>query len=331
MEYSKEQLKNIYQQLVLGRKYDEKVLALVNKGMLAGFFHLSIGQEAAQIGAVSAMGPNDYLVPTHRFHPGLVNRMDIKDMTAELLGRRTGVCRGKAFTFHISSNKDKILAVNGMLGGGIPNAVGYAWALKQDKKDSVVVCVMGDGTTSEGDVHEGMNLASLFKCPIVFFIENNGWAVSLPVSKTSVLENLSDRAKAYGMPGVTVDGNDVLAVREAMDKAIALARSGQPSIVEAKTYRWRGHFEGDPCAYRNGEQIIADTKEGDKLDPVKRFEKYLLDNKVMNQEEFAKTAEKVQKVIDEAFDFALNSPYPTAEDTLDYDRVYATNLGGSLL
>ncbi len=327
MNYSKDQLKDLYEQLLIGRKYDEKVLNLVNKGILQGFFHLSIGQEAAQVGAVSAMGPDDYLVPTHRFHPGLVNRMDKKEMTAELLGRVTGCCKGKAFTFHISSVRDRILAVNGMLGSGLPNAVGYAWALKQDKKDGVVLCVIGDGATAEGDVHEAMNMASLFKCPIVFFIENNGWAVSTPVSKASVLENLSDKGKAYNMPGVTVDGDDVLQVREAVADAIAKARGGQPCIVEAKTHRWRGHFEGDPCAYRDNREI----EEAMKDCPVKRFEKYLEQSGVMTRQEMDETARKVQAMIDEVFDYALNSPFPTAEDTLDYDQVYATNLGGSLI
>ena len=145
MEYTKVQMVEMYEQMLLGRRYEEKVLELVNQGRLAGFFHLSIGQEAAQIGAVSALREDDYLVPTHRFHPGLVNRMDIKEMTAELLGKASGSCQGKAFTFHISSTKYRILAVNGMLGAGVPNAVGYAWALKQNRTDQVVLCVFGDG------------------------------------------------------------------------------------------------------------------------------------------------------------------------------------------
>lgn len=327
MNYSKDQLKKLYEELLLGRKYEERVLALVNKGILQGFFHLSIGQEAAQVGAVSAMGPNDYLVPTHRFHPGLVNRMDKKEMTAELLGRITGCNKGKAFTFHISSVKDKILAVNGMLGAGLPNAVGYAWALKQDKKDSVVLCVIGDGATAEGDVYEAMNMASLLKCPIVFFIENNGWAVSTPVCKASVLENLSDKGKAFNMPGITVDGDEVLEVKEAVEKSIEMARKGQPCIVEAKTCRWRGHFEGDPCTYRDNEEI----EEAMENCPIKRYEKYLLDNGYMTRNEMDEIADQVDKKVEGLFDEALNAPFPTAEETLDYDQVYATNLGGSLI
>lgn len=327
MEYSKTQMTQMYEQMLLGRRFEEKVLELVNQGKLLGFFHLGIGQEAAQVGAVSAMGPNDYLVPTHRFHPGLVNRMDMKEMTAELLGRSTGSCQGKAFTFHISSTKYKILAVNGMLGAGLPNAVGYAWALKQNKTDQVVLCVFGDGASSEGNVHEAMNIATLFQCPIVFFIENNGYGISTPVSKASVLENLSDRAKAYGMPGVTVDGDDVLQVREAVGNAIALARKGQPSIVEAKTHRWRGHFEGDPCHYRDPKEIETAMKN----DPIKRLEKILLDKQYISSGDIDAIEKKVKKEIEEAFDYALSSPLPTKEQTLDYDQVYASNSGGDLL
>lgn len=327
MEYSKNQLLKLYEEMVSGRKFEEKILSLVNKGILQGFFHLSIGEEAAQIGAVNAMGPNDYLVPTHRFHPGLASRMDIRELTSELLGRTTGSCKGKAFTFHISSGKDKILAVNGMLGSGLPNAAGYAWALKQDKTDSVVLNVIGDAATAEGDVHEAMNLASLFKCPIVFFIENNGWGISTPASKSSVLTNLADKGKAYNMPGFTVDGDDVLEVLQAVELAMALARKGQPCIVEARTHRWRGHFEGDPCVYRDPGEI----QEAMKNCPIKRFEKLLLDKKYISPQEIEATARRVQKKIDDVFDYALNSPLPTLEETLDYDLVYATNLGGDLL
>lgn len=330
MIYSREQLKQMYEQMIIGRKFEEKALSLVTKGISKGFYHLAIGQEAAQIGAVSAMGPDDYLSPTHRFHPGLINRMNKKEMVAEFLGKAAGICHGKAFTFHIGSVKDKILPLNGMLGATLPTAVGCAWALKQDKKDSVVLCAIGDGATAEGDVHEAMNMASILKCPIVFFIENNKWGVSTPVRKASALENLSDRAKAYNMPGITVDGNDVLQVREAVDKAIAMAREGQPSIVEAKTFRWRGHFEGDPCVYWD-EEYKKELAEAMENCPIKRYEKYLLDNKYMTQNEFNEINEKAQMTIDEIFDYALNCPDPSREETLDYDQVYATNLGGSLI
>jgi len=326
MKYSSNELIKFYEQMVLGRKYEEKVMSLVNQGKLQGFFHLSIGQEAAQVGVVSAMGPNDYLVPTHRFHTGLVNRMDMKDMTCELLGRITGCNKGKAFTFHISSKKDRILSVNGMLGAGVPNAVGYAWTLKMNKQEGVVVCVFGDGASSEGDVHEAMNLATIHKIPIVFFIENNGWAVSTPLSTQAAVENLSVRAKAYNMPGVTVDGDDVIKVNEAMKEAIALARNGQPSIVEAKTHRWRGHFEGDPAMYRDANEI----EEAKKNCPIKRLEKMLLDKKLLSPEQIEEIVNTVQNELEEVFTYAMGCPLPTKEQTLDYDQVYASNLGGDL-
>lgn len=327
MKYSNSELVKMYGQLVLGRKYEEKVLSLVNQGKLQGFYHLSIGQEGSQVGVVSAMGPDDYLVPTHRFHTGLANRMDINDLTAELLGRVTGCNKGKAFTFHISSKKDKILAVNGMLGAGVPNATGYAWALKMDKKDSAVVCVIGDGASSEGDVHAAMNLATILKAPIVFFIENNGWAISTPLSNQAAIENLSERAKAYGMPGVTIDGDDVVKVREAVEEAIALAKQGQPSIVEAKVHRWRGHFEGDPGFYRDSKEV----EEAKKNCPILRMEKMLLEQNVITQKDIEEIALKAQNKIEAAFEYAWSCPMPTVEDTLDYDQVYATNLGGDLL
>lgn len=326
MKYSKNELVKMYEQLVLGRKYEEKILSYLVQGKLQGFFHLAIGQEAVGVGAVNALGPNDYLVPTHRFHPGLVNKLDIKKLTAELLGKSTGYNKGKAFTFHISSKKEKVLPVNGMLGAGIPEAVGYAWALKMDKKDSVVLCVLGDGAASEGNVHEGMNIAAILNVPIVFFIENNGWAVSNPVREQTKVENLSVRGTAYNIPGITVDGNDVLIVRGALEDAIAKARKGQPGIVEAKTYRWRGHFEGDPALYRDPREVETAMKDC----PVKRMETLLLEQQMITPKEIEETGAQVQQTINEAFAYAESCPLPTVEETLDYDQVYATNLGGDL-
>jgi pyruvate dehydrogenase E1 component alpha subunit len=325
MKYSKGELLKLYEQLVRGRKYDEKIITLLGQGKLQGFFHLGIGQEAAQVGLINALGPNDYMVPTHRFHPGLVNKLDIKKMTAELLGRSSGYNKGNAFTFHISSKEERVLPVIGMLGAGVPIAVGYAWSLKMDKKDSVVVAVIGDGAASEGNVHEGMNIAANLNVPIVFYIENNGWAISNPFNEQTKVENLSERAAAYGMPGITIDGNDVIKVKETLEDAIDKARKGQPSIVEAKTYRWRGHFEGDPGFYRDAEELEIAHKK----DCIKHMEN-LLQEQGVSEEEFKEIAVKVQNEIDEAFDYAEKEPFPTKEEILNYDRVYATNLGGDL-
>lgn len=326
MKYSNNELIKMYEGLVLGRKYEEYVLDLVNQGKLQGFFHLGIGQEGAQVGVISALSEKDYFSPTHRSHPALVNKLDLKKLTAELLGRVEGYNKGKAFTFHISSKKDKVLPVCGMLGAGVPVSTGTAWALKQDKNNSVVVCVLGDGTISEGNVHEGMNIASLLKLPIVYVIENNGYAISQPASRQVNVENLSTIATAFGMEGVTVDGNDVIAVREAIEEALEKARNFEPSIVELKTYRWRAHFEGDPCLYRTQEEV----EEAMKNCPIKKLEKTLLDSNIISEEQIKEIDEEIFNKIKEAFDYAMQLPLPTIEDTLDIDAVYSTKLGGEL-
>ncbi|MGI6224972.1 MAG: thiamine pyrophosphate-dependent dehydrogenase E1 component subunit alpha [Peptococcales bacterium] len=328
MKYSTTELLEMYKKMVLGRKYEEKIITLINQGKVQGFFHLGIGQEGAQVGLVSALRSDDYFMPTHRFHPGLAVRMDLNKLSAEILGRRTGVCKGKAFTFHISSIEDKILPVtgNGMLGVGVPTAVGFAWSLKMDKKDSVVVTVSGDGMSAEGNVHEGMNIAGILKVPIVFFIENNGWAISNPIKTNNSVQQISTRAAGYGMPAFTCDGDDVVAVRETVEEALVLARKNQPVVVEAFTHRWRPHFEGEPQVYRDPKDI----EEAKKHDPIKVLEAKLLAKNILTLEMMEEIAAKIQNEIEQSFIYAFNSPMPTPEETLDFNQVYASNLGGAL-
>lgn len=326
MSYSNEQLVKMYEQLQLSRLFEEKIIELVAEGSLPGFYHLAIGQEAVQIGAISAMSSEDYFVPTHRSHPALVNMLDLNKFLCELLGRFDGYNQGKGWE-HISSKEKKVLPASGDLGVGVPLGVGYAWALKMDKKDSVVVCLCGDGATSEGNVHEGMNIAALFKLPIVFLIENNKWAISTPFSNQTAVDKLSKRAAGYGMPGITIDGNDVIKVRETIEDAILKAKNGQPSVVEAVTYRWRGHFEGDPALYRNSKEV----EEAIKNCPIQKFKELLYSEKIMTQEQAKEIDKKVIKKIEKAIEFAKKSPLPNLEQTLDYDTVYATNLGGDLI
>lgn len=325
--YPKSELLKMYEQMVLGRRYEEKIVSLLNQGKLAGFFHLAIGQEAIGIGVINALGSNDYYGPTHRSHPALASKLDLKKLTCELLGKSNGYNKGKAFTFHVTSVEDRVLPVNGILGAGVPTAAGVAWALKVDKKEGVVVCTLGDGACSEGNVYEGMNIAALFKLPIVFVIENNGWAVSNPVSNQAPVANLSQRAAAYGMKGATVDGNDVVAVRKAVEEAIKDAREGHPGIVEARTYRWRGHFEGDPCPYRDPSEV----EEAKKNCPLKKMEKLLLEGNMIAEEQIKQIDQNIMSKVEEAFQYAENSPLPTPEETLDLNIAYATNLGGDLL
>lgn len=326
MSYSTGEMRKMYEQIVLGRRYEEKIMNLVNQGKMGAFYHLAIGQEAVGVGTVSAMGPLDWFQPTHRSHPALLCRLDINKMTAELLGRKTGYNGGKASTIHICSNEDKVLPSNGILGASVPLSAGYALSLKLNKKEGVVVCIIGDGAFGEGNVYEGLNLVSLLKLPFVLVVENNSWAVSNKVQNHTSVSNLSERAKAYGLSGVTVDGNDVVKVREAVETAIAKARKGEPSLVEAKTYRWRGHFEGDPCAYRDPQEF----EEAKKGDPIKKMEKLLSEKGILSEKDIKEIDQAMQKRINEAFDYAFNSPVPNKDETLDINMVYASNLGGDL-
>jgi len=326
MQYPKEELVKMYRQMVLGRKYVEKIVELVNQGKLVGFFHLGFGQEGIDIGIHNAMGPEDYLVPTHRQQPLLVNMLDINKFTAEILGRVNGYCRGQGFEFHTSSAEDRLFPISAILGSGGPLGVGAAMALKLNKSNGVVVCCCGDGTTSEGNMHEAMNMASVYKLPVVFMIENNGWAISQPLSKQSAVSDLSLRAAGYGMKGVTIDGNDMLQAREAMEKAIQMARNGQPNVVEMKVVRWRGHFEGDPQIYRD----LKEVEEAKKEDCILRFEKLLVENNMLNQKEIEEIHNQMKQVVGDAFAYAFASPVPTAEEILDITQVYAGIPGGEI-
>lgn len=327
MPYSNEELLKMYGQMVLGRRYVEKIVELVSKGKLVGFFHLGFGQEAIGVGINSAMGPEDYLVPTHRQQTVLVNRLDINKFTAELIGKATGYCKGKGFEFHISSPEHRLFPISAVLGSGGPLGVGAAMALRLDKKSGVVVCCCGEGAASEGNIHEAMNIASIFKLPIVFAIENNGWAISQPAARQYAASALSVRAAGYGMSGVTIDGNDLLTVRETIEKAIEAARNGKPNVVEMKATRWRGHFEGDP------HQIYRDMKEieeAKKDDCIIRYGNYLLEQKLLTEKDIAEISEKMRQKVEDAFAYAESSPYPTEEEILDHKQVYAGYFGGEL-
>lgn len=326
MPYKKEELIKMYGQMVLGRKYVEKIVELINKGKLVGFFHLGFGQEAIGVGINNAMSDDDYLVPTHRQQTVLVNRLDINKFTAELLGKATGYCQGKGFEFHISSPEERLFPISAILASGAPLGVGAAMALKLDRKRGVVVCSLGDGTTSEGNIHEAMNLASVFRLPVVFAIENNGWAISQPVERQCAVSDLSVRAAGYGMSGVTIDGNDLLAVRETMEKAIEKARNGEPNVVEMKITRWRGHFEGDPQIYRD----LKEVEEAKKEDCIIRYENYLLEQRILAKKDFDEISREMQQKVEKAFAYGDESPYPTPEEILDYKQVYAGFVGGEI-
>ncbi|HHZ02762.1 MAG TPA: thiamine pyrophosphate-dependent dehydrogenase E1 component subunit alpha [Tissierellia bacterium] len=326
MKYSNEQLLTLYERMVLSRVYEELVIELLAMGKIqGGAWHLAIGQEAAQVGCLSALGPNDYFGPTHRCHGVLASKLDINKYTAECLCKGTGYQRGKAAIVHISSMEDKVFPANGILGAGAPIAVGFAVALKRQKKDGVVVSVIGDGASNEGNFYEAINLAAIMEAPVVFFIDNNGIGFTNPISNATRVQDLSAKGAAVGIPGITVDGNDVLAVREAVEAAIERAREGQPSIVEAKSVRFRPHAEGLSAETRDPEMV----EEAKKNDPIKRYEKVLKDLGILNDSMISEIYDRMKKLSMDAFEYGFASNYPSKEETCDLSLVYKT-LGGDL-
>lgn len=326
MRYSNEQLLIMYEKMVLSRVYEETAIELLNQGRIqGGAWHLAIGQEAAQVGCVSALGPKDFYEPTFRNHGLLATKMDIKKFTAECLCKATGYARGKSAVVHVSCIEERILPINGILGAGMPIAVGYAVALKRNKKDGVVVASIGDGASNEGNFYEAINLAGIMDAPVVFFIENNGIGFTNPISNATRAQDLSAKGIAVGIPGVTVDGNDVLAVREAVEAAIEKARAGQPSIVEAKTVRLRPHAEGLTVETRDPKFI----EEAKKNDPIMRFGKVLKDLGLLDDEKISGIYKEMKDMSMDAFEYGLSSPYPLKEDLCDFGLVYKS-LGGDL-
>ena len=246
-----EKLLDMYGTMVRIRTFKERVRKEFAVGNIPGFVHLYSGEEAVATGACTSLRPDDYITSTHRGHGHLIAKGGKTDrMMAEIFGKKTGYCKGKGGSMHIADVEIGILGANGIVGAGITIAGGAALATKMKGTDQVTLCFFGDGATNTTRFHEGINLGSIWSLPVVYIIENNMYAESTCISTTCRLANIADRACAYGIPGKTVDGNDVLAVYEAVGEAVARARKGGgPTLVECKTYRWRGHFVGDAQTY----------------------------------------------------------------------------------
>lgn len=241
------------------RAFEERAGDLFAAGRLPGFIHLSVGQEAVAVGAIAALRPDDYITATHRGHGQIIAKGgELAPMMAELMGRESGYCRGKGGSMHLFSFDLGVLGANGILGAAQPIAVGAALSAQLRGTDQVVVTFLGEGASAEGAVHEAMNLAGVWTLPVVFLFEVNGYAELSPYDVHVAVPSLAARGPAYGMPGESVDGTDVVAVHQAVQRAVARARAGEgPSVVEARTVRWRGHYEGDPQKYRDAEELAA--------------------------------------------------------------------------
>ncbi len=314
MEYSKEFLQSLYATMVRIRTFEKKAEELFLQGKLPGFIHLYIGEEAIAAGAMANLRRDDYITSTHRGHGHMIAKgADIKKMMAELYGKKTGYCKGKGGSMHIADVSIGVLGANGEVAGGLPIAAGAGMAIKLQKKDNVVIAFFGDGASNRGAFHEALNWCSVYKLPVIFLNENNQFASTERVQETTSVANIADRAIGYNIPGVSIDGNDVMAVYETVKAAVERARSGGgPTLIEAKTYRIKGHFVGDPTLYRSKQEV----EEHWVNEPIGRFEKRLKELGMLGEEEKKNIWELAKKEVEEAVEFAEESPYPAPEEAL---------------
>jgi len=312
-EYFHDFLLEIYRRMYLIREFELRAIEERRRGLIPGFIHSCVGQEATAVGACLALNQNDVITSTHRGHGHLLGKGgDPKFMMAELAARSTGYCRGRGGSLHIADFDLGILGANGIVGGGIPAAVGAALAFSLRKEKRVALSFFGDGATNQGSFHEAANLAAVWKLPVIFFCENNLYGEGTPQSKQAPLCDLANRSASYCFPGIVVDGNDPIAVYEATKNAVERARQGEgPTLIEGKTYRYRGHYEGDPQVYR----LPGEMEEWLKRDPIPTFRKRLLE-KGASESQIKQIEEQVQRQLDEAVVFASSSPVPKVEDAL---------------
>jgi TPP-dependent pyruvate/acetoin dehydrogenase alpha subunit len=314
-DYPQQRLHDFYRQMLLIREFELRAINERKAGLIPGFIHSCVGQEATAVGACAALASDDVITSTHRGHGHLIAKGgEPKYMMAELAARSTGYCGGKGGSLHMTDFDLGILGANGIVAGGIPMATGAALAFQMRQERRVALAFFGDGAVNEGAFHEAANLAGLWKLPVIFFCENNLYGEGTPQSKQAPLADLAVRAQAYAFPGVIVDGNDVLAVFAASQSAVERARAGEgPTFIEGKTYRFLGHYEGDPMVYRTRQEIDAWRQR----DPIPTFQQRLLEAELVTVSEIAEIKAEVQARLDEAVQFAANSPQPAAESALD--------------
>ncbi len=310
--YDAETLKDALRKMFLIRKFEEGAEDSYTRGLIHGTMHLSIGQEASAVGSCMSLSDADKITSTHRGHGHCVAKgADLGRMFAEFFGKEDGYCRGRGGSMHIADVEKGNLGANGIVGGGLPIAVGAALSAKRLGTGAVTVCFFGDGANNEGAFHEALNMAAVWKLPVVFVCENNRYGMSTSTEKSTAVKHIADRASAYNMPGITVDGNDFSAVAEAVDTAVAHARAGNgPSLVENLTYRWRGHSKSDRNRYRTKEEI----SDWMARDPILHMSALLVEHKVMSEADVAALETETAQVIQDAIAFANASPAPTAAE-----------------
>jgi TPP-dependent pyruvate/acetoin dehydrogenase alpha subunit len=319
MKYAKEQLLVFYREMQRIRQFEEAAIVLWDANMIKGSIHPYLGQEAIASAVCQQLKNDDYIVSTHRGHGHcLAKGADPGAMMGELLGKTTGCCKGRGGSMHIADVSTRNLGANGIVAGGLGLGVGAALTSKLKNMGYVVVAFFGEGATGEGMFHEALNMAAIWKLPVVFICENNRYSVSTCCDYSVPVKKVSDRAKAYGMPGVTIDGNEIRTVYETAGKYIEKARNGEgPAFIECITYRWEGHYHGEPQVYRTKEEI----EEWKRECPILRFEQVLKEEYKVSAEELDEIKQAAVKEMEDAVRFAKESPDPVPETVFDY--VYA--------
>ena len=307
-------LKQMYETALTIRRFEEAAIEQYRLGNIYGYLHPYLGEEAIATGAIAAIKLDDYIVSTHRGHGHAIAKgHDVRLMMAELMGKATGYCKGRGGSMHVANMAQYNLGANGIVGGGIPLATGAGMAIRQRKTDQVVLCFFSDGAVNNGVFHESVNLAAIYHLPVVFIIENNHYAASTPVEKVNLLKDLSAHAAGYGIPGLTVDGNDAAKVYDAVAEPVARARGGLgPTLMECKTYRHRGHHVNDPGAYMP-QDVLAAWKARDPLIILRDH----MNEARIDPAEMEGIDARVEGRISEAVKFALESPEPSTDEFLE--------------
>lgn len=323
MSMSEPSLIDMFRTMLLIRRFEERCNELYMQGKIPSTLHLYIGQEAVAAGVCSRLRRDDYLFSTHRPHGhALAKGVSPRAIMAELYAKRTGCCKGKGGSMHVGDMAVGMFPAVAIVGANIPLAAGTALAAKRLGSDRVTACFFGDGAANEGAFHEGLNMAAIWKLPVVYICENNLYAASTPFSTAFAIKQVADRAAAYGIPGVVVDGYDVEAVAEVADQAIARARQGEgPTLMECMTYRLCGHSRSDPRTYRSKEEEAAWAAR----DVIPTTAKWIIERGLGTQELIDSTEEQVRKVIDDAVRFAEDSPYPEPAEMME--DVFAKTAG----
>lgn len=316
LDVPKEKLLHMYKLMCDIRNFDNKVNQMVRRGLVPGMTHFSVGEEAANVGAVAAMTQGDLITSNHRGHgQTIAMEINLDEMMAEIMGKATGTCKGKGGSMHIADLDKGNLGANGIVGGGMGIAIGAALTQKMKKTGKIVICFFGDGAVNEGAFHETLNMASIWKLPVIFYSINNQYGISTPIESVINIDYNYKRASSYGIPGHFIeDGNDLMQVYNKFTELIDYVRDGNgPVLVESITYRWYGHSTSDPGKYRTK----AEVDEWKKKDPIIKFKQQLIENNIVTEEELNKIDSDSMEVVEGSVKFAMESPEPSLESAFE--------------